>query len=59
MKLFTRKSKWDHIMDVAESALAKAEMGRVTKVTAGVIGGALAATAASAAISFIRHQDDS
>jgi hypothetical protein len=59
MKLFRRKSKWDRIMDVAETAMAKAEMGRVTKVTAGVIGGALAATAASAAISSIRHQGDS
>jgi hypothetical protein len=59
MKLFRRKSKWDRILDVAETAMAKAEMGRVTKVTAGVIGGALAATAASAAISSIRHQGDS
>ena len=59
MKLFTRKSKWDRIMDVAETAMAKADMGRISKVTAGVIGGALAATAASAAISSIRHQDDS
>jgi hypothetical protein len=59
MKLFRRKSKWDRVMDVAETALAKAEMGRVTKVTAGVIGGARAATAASAAISSIRHQGDS
>ena len=59
MKLFRRKSKWDRVMDVAETALAKAEMGRVTKVTAGVIAGALAATAASAAISSIRHQGDS
>jgi hypothetical protein len=59
MKLFRRKSKWDRIMDVAETAMSKADMGRFSKVTAGVIGGALAATAASAAISSIRHQDDS
>ena len=68
MKLFTRKSKWDRIMDVAETAMAKADLGRImakadlgriSKVTAGVIGEALAATAASAAISSIRHQDDS
>lgn len=59
MKLFTRKSKWDRIMDVAETAMAKADMGRISKVAAGVVGGALAATAASAAISSIRHQDDS
>ena len=68
MKLFTRKSKWDRIMDVAETAMAKADLGRImakadlgriSKVTAGVIGGVLAATAASAAISSIRHQDDS
>jgi hypothetical protein len=71
MKLFTRKSKWDRIMDAAETAMAKADMGRITKVmakadigriskvTAGVAGGALAVTAASAAISSIRHQDDS
>ena len=68
MKLFTRKSKWDRIMDVAETAMAKADLGRImakadlgriSKVTAGVIGGALAATAASAAISSIRPQDES
>jgi hypothetical protein len=39
--------------------MAKAGLRRTAKVTAGIVGGAAAATAASAAISSIRHQDES
>ena len=58
MRLFTRKSKWDRLMDVAEAALASAGARRLTKITLGVVGGAVAATAASAAVSSARDQDE-
>ena len=58
MRLFTRKSKWDRLMDVAEAALASAGTRRLTKITLGVVGGAVAATAASAAVSSVRRQDE-
>ena len=55
MRLFTRKSKWDRLMDVAEAALASAGARRLTKITLGVAGGAVAA---SAAVSSVRRQDE-
>ena len=58
MGLFRRKSKWDRLV---ESAAAVAEGGSVrqaAKVTLGVMGGAVAATAASAAISIVRQQGE-
>ena len=58
MRLFTRKSKWDRLMDTAVAALADARARRLAKVTLGVVGGAVAATAASAAVSSARHQDE-
>lgn len=58
MRLFTRKSKWDRLMDVAEATLASAGARRLTKITLGVVGGAVAATAASAAVSSARRQDE-
>jgi uncharacterized protein (DUF697 family) len=58
MRLFTRKSKWDRLMDVAEATLASAGARRLTKITLGVVGGAVAATAASAAVSSVRRQDE-
>ena len=58
MRLFTRKSKWDRLMDVAEATLASAGVRRLTKITLGVVGGAVAATAASAAVSSVRRQDE-
>ena len=58
MRLFTRKSKWDRLMDAAVAALADARARRLAKVTLGVVGGAVAATAASAAVSSARHQDE-
>ena len=58
MRLFTRKSKWDRIMDAAAAAMANSRARRLTKITMGVVGGAVAATAASAAVSSARRQDD-
>jgi uncharacterized protein (DUF697 family) len=58
LRLFTRKSKWDRLMDVAVATLANATGRRLTKITLGVVGGAVAATAASAAVSFARRQDE-
>jgi hypothetical protein len=58
MGLFTRKSKWDHFRDTAAATIASVGLRRATKVTLGVVGGAVAATAASAAVSAIRHQDE-
>jgi uncharacterized protein (DUF697 family) len=58
MRLFTRKSKWDRLMDAAEATLASAGARRLTKITLGVVGGAVAATAASAAVSSVRRQDE-
>jgi hypothetical protein len=58
MGLFTRKSKWDHFRDAAAATIGSAGLRRATKVTLGVVGGAVAATAASAAVSAVRHQDE-
>jgi hypothetical protein len=59
MRLFRRKSKWDHVRDIVVATIASGGLRRLTKVTAGVIGGAAAATVASAAVSSIRHKDES
>jgi hypothetical protein len=59
MRLFTHKSRWERLTDAATAALAGAKLGPVAKVALGVMGGAVAATAASAAISSIRDQDGS
>jgi uncharacterized protein (DUF697 family) len=58
MRLFSRKSKWDRLMDAAAAALANARTRRLAKITLGVIGGTVAATAASAAVSSARSQDE-
>jgi uncharacterized protein (DUF697 family) len=58
MRLFSRKSKWDRLMDAAAATLADARTRRLAKVTLGVVGGAVAATAASAAVSSARNQDE-
>jgi uncharacterized protein (DUF697 family) len=58
MGLFTRKTKWDRFMDAATAVLEKAEVRRLTKVTLGVVGGAVAATAASAAVSSARSKGE-
>ncbi len=63
MGLFTRKSKWDLLLETVESALESATgndtVRLASKVTLGVVGGAVAATAASAAVSALRHQNGS
>ena len=63
MGLFTRKSKWDLLLESVESATSKATSNDTvrlaSKVTLGVVGGAVAATAASAGISALRHRDES
>lgn len=58
MRIFDRKSKWDHVRDAASEILTNAEARRLTKVMLGVVGGAVAATAVSAAVSSVRHQDE-
>ena len=58
MRLFGRKSKWDHVRDAASEILANAEARRLSKVMLGVVGGAVAATAVSAAVSSVRHQGE-
>jgi hypothetical protein len=58
MRLFTRKSKWDRLMDTAAAALASAGVRRLTKLGLVAAGGAAAVTAASAAVSSVRRQDD-
>jgi hypothetical protein len=59
MRLFQRKSKWDRVLDSIATSMAKGGVRRLSKATAGFIGGVAAATAASAAISSIRHKGDS
>ena len=58
MGLFTRKSKWDLLLESVTSAISNDTVRLVSKVTLSVVGGAVAATAASAAISAARHQDE-
>ena len=61
--LFTRKSKWDLLLETVESAVESAASSDTvrlaSKVTLGVVGGVVAATAASAAISAARNQGES
>lgn len=59
MGFFTRKSKWDLLLEAVESATSSNTVRLASKVTLGVVGGAVAATAASAAISARRHQGES
>jgi hypothetical protein len=57
MGLFTRKSRWDRLREATEAVVADGGIRRLGKVTVGVVGGAVAATAASAAVSAVRGQD--
>jgi hypothetical protein len=57
VRFFTRKSKWDRLREAAmKTATENLELRGVSKVTAGAVAGAVAVTAASAAISAIRQQ---
>ena len=58
MGLFTRKSKWDLLLETVLSATSSDTVRLASKVALGVVGGAAAATAASAAISAARHQGE-
>jgi uncharacterized protein (DUF697 family) len=58
MRLFTRKTKWDRLKGAATAAIAGAGTRRLIKVTLGVVGGAVATTAASAVVSSVRQQDE-
>ena len=58
MGMFTRKSKWDLVLESVVSAVSSDTVRLASKVTLGVIGGAVAATAASAAISAARRQEE-
>lgn len=58
MGLFRRKSKWDRFRDAAAATIASANLRRATKVTLGVVGGAVAAVAGSAAVSAVRRRDE-
>ena len=58
MGMFTRKSKWDLLLESVLSATSSDTVRLASKVTLGVIGGVVAATAASAAISAARHQEE-
>ncbi|WP_426566201.1 hypothetical protein ACPPVT_06505 [Angustibacter sp. McL0619] len=60
MGLFTRKSKWDLMLEAvtaaAVSTAADRRIRRAAKVGLGVAAGAVSATAASAAVSSARQQ---
>ena len=57
MKLFQRKSRWERIMEAVTSAAARGGVREAGKVTVGVVGGAVAATVASAAVSAARDRN--
>lgn len=58
MKLFSRKSKWDLLLAAAAATTADRRVRRAAKVGLGVVAGAFTATAASAAVSSARHEDN-
>ena len=58
MNLFSRKSKWERLWDTVAASLAEGGDSRLTKVALSVVGGVVAATAASAAISAARRSDE-
>lgn len=59
MRMFGHKTRWDRLREVAAATAASLGTRQVGKVTLGVVGGAVAATVASAAVSAARHGDDS
>ncbi len=58
MGLFTRKSKWDHLREAVVAAAGNVGLRQVAKVTLGVVSGVVGVTAVSAAVSSVRHQDE-
>jgi hypothetical protein len=57
MWIFTRKSKWDRVLEGVMATAGSAAVRRAAKVTAGIVGGAATATAMSAAVSAAREQE--
>lgn len=57
MKLFSRKSKWDRLKDATAQAVS-GDFRQAAKVTLSVVGGAIVATAASAAVSAVRQKEE-
>jgi len=57
VKLLRRKSRWEKLIESTANVAAASSVRQAAKVTLGVVGGAVAATAASAAISTIRHHE--
>ena len=57
MGFFTRTSKWDHLVESAGSAATGATMRRIGKLGAGIVAGLVSVTAASAAVSSARQQE--
>ena len=57
MGLFRRKSKWDEVLESITTVAASGAVRRVSKMTLAALGGAVAATAASAAVSTVRRQE--
>ena len=57
MGFFTRKSKFDLMVDAASSAARGGALRNVGKLGAGVVAGVASLTAVSAAISSARHQE--
>ncbi len=58
MGMFRHKSRWDRLIESAATVAEGGSVRQVAKVTLGVVGGAVAATAASAAISMVRQQGE-
>jgi hypothetical protein len=59
MGFFTRKSKWDRLREAALTAATdNVEPRMLGKVAAGLVAGAVTVTAASAAVSAIRQQEN-
>jgi hypothetical protein len=57
MGIFTRKSKWERLLDTMAPVAGSPGVRRAAKATLGVVGGAFTATAMSAAVSSARRRD--
>jgi hypothetical protein len=57
MGLFKRKSRWDEVLESVATVASSGGIRRLSKVTLAAVGGAVAATAASAAVSAVRRQE--
>jgi hypothetical protein len=57
MRLFRRKSKWDEVLESVATVASSGGLRRLSKVTLAAVGGAVTATAASAAVSAVRRQE--